>query len=549
MAGTGAAARALPICRTGRRLREAAAQPKKHAAHCRREGPGPAALSLRANCAHPDGRKFRARVYFVVFERRARRTAQVRVCAPIVARLVSADIPAFRFVAVRETRAKVLPGPVDKRFSGGRHSIRARDGLAGRIFAKVTKVNSTTGFITLLALAAIPAGLNAQDLSKYTSFTIEGRPVQVHGFVSQGFGYSDTNNYLTMKTNEGSFGFTDGGLNISAPITDKFRVGAQVYDRNIGNLGRWHPQLDWAFADYRFKDWFGFRAGKVKTVLGLYNDTQDMDFLHTFALLPQSVYPLDLRASTIAHTGIDVYGHISIRRRGDLSYTGYVGSRPFDRYGGYVYGLAALGLQFQNFSARQAGADLRWNNLINGLTFGASFLDQPASGSGTANLQTLAGPAAFPVPVIIPYTIHVNADHRLQFYTEYKRGRLTLDGEYSRETVAGTDNTGLAFALDQRSWYTAAAFRLCKVLELGAYHSWFYPDWKQSDLSLPVNHIFDQAVTANFALTRYWGLKLEGHFMDGYGEPYSFQGFYPQDNPQGLKPKTNLFVIRTGFNF
>ena len=78
-------------------------------------------------------------------------------------------------------------------------------------------------------------------------------------------------------------------------VSDKFRIGAQVYDRKLGELGDWHPSLDWAVADYKVNNWLGFRGGKVKTTLGLYNDTQDLDFLHTFALLPQSVYPTDVR--------------------------------------------------------------------------------------------------------------------------------------------------------------------------------------------------------------------------------------------------------------
>ena len=51
---------------------------------------------------------------------------------------------------------------------------------------------------------------------------------QVHSFASQGFAYSNDNNYLTMDTSKGSFAMTDGGVNISTQVTDKFRVGAQV---------------------------------------------------------------------------------------------------------------------------------------------------------------------------------------------------------------------------------------------------------------------------------------------------------------------------------
>ena len=148
-------------------------------------------------------------------------------------------------------------------------------------------------------LAALPAALQAQQ------FRLFDRSIQVHGFASQAYVYTNENNWLTMTTNnDGSIGFTDFGLNVSTQLTDKFRVGAQGYDRNLGELGQYHPSLDWAFGDYRFTSWFGVRAGKVKTTLGLYNDTQDLDFLRVFALLPQSVYPTDIRDATIAHTGV-----------------------------------------------------------------------------------------------------------------------------------------------------------------------------------------------------------------------------------------------------
>ncbi|HET8546454.1 MAG TPA: hypothetical protein VFL57_00545, partial [Bryobacteraceae bacterium] len=84
----------------------------------------------------------------------------------------------------------------------------------------------------------------------YAQFRVGGRNVQVHGFVSQGFAWSDNNNYLTMNTSKGDFVFTDGGANVSTQLTDQFRVGAQVYVRHIGELGEFRPMLDWAMADY-----------------------------------------------------------------------------------------------------------------------------------------------------------------------------------------------------------------------------------------------------------------------------------------------------------
>src|SRR5271166_183658 len=105
-------------------------------------------------------------------------------------------------------------------------------------------------------LFMVAGGLHAQF-----NFDVDGKQVQVHSFLEQGFGYSNDNNFLTMKTSQGSFAMTDAGVNFSVNLTDHFRVGAQVYDSNVGQLGHWRPELDWAVADYRFKEWFGIRAG------------------------------------------------------------------------------------------------------------------------------------------------------------------------------------------------------------------------------------------------------------------------------------------------
>ncbi len=128
-------------------------------------------------------------------------------------------------------------------------------------------------FRTLALAAALliaPSLLQAQ-----ADFSIGDYKFQIHGFASEGFMYSGNNNYLSAYTTNGSFAMTDAGANISSQITDKFRIGAQVYIYNVGKLGDWRPELDWATASYQFKDWIGIRGGKVKTTFGLFTDTQD----------------------------------------------------------------------------------------------------------------------------------------------------------------------------------------------------------------------------------------------------------------------------------
>jgi len=63
------------------------------------------------------------------------------------------------------------------------------------------------------------------------------------------------------------------------------------------------------------------------------------------------------------------------------------------------------------------------------------------------------------------------------------------------------------------------------------------------------NHIYDETVTARFDITHWWNFKIEEHFIDGYGDVYSAHGFYARSNPDGLKPRTDMLVLRLGANF
>jgi hypothetical protein len=408
-----------------------------------------------------------------------------------------------------------------------------------------------TGF-----LCAAPVALHAQF-----DFTVDGRDVQIHSFASQGFMYTNQNNYMTMNTTSGSFAFTDFGANFSTKLTDNFRVGAQIYDRNIGQLGNWHPDLDWAVADYKFKDWLGIRAGKVKTTLGLFNDTQDMEFLQTWALMPQSTYSLDQRGSMISHVGGDIYGNIALKRLGGLSYTVYGGERPDDPYGGYVYALetsnkkgtdpngipiviastASNARNIYSYSGPVFGSDLRWNTPLKGLLAGASYVDQDPTTKGSY------------IATKIPFLVKTDKDITTAFYAEYTLGGFRFDGEYRRQIndTTSTNSSGAESAptdKDIRSGYLAASYRLTKMLEVGTYYSRFYYNWAYFH-SDPLNHVFDQAVTVRLDLRSYLDLKIEGHFMNGTMPSATIsRGFYVADNPNGLKPDTRLLVIRLGYH-
>lgn len=404
--------------------------------------------------------------------------------------------------------------------------------------------------------------LASHALLGQASFPVFGRDVQMHGFFSQGFVRSNQNNYLTMMTSRGSAAFSDVGLNISTQFTDKFRMGAQVYSRNVGQLGNWVPLLDYAYLDYRLDSRFGIRAGRVKTPLGLYTSTQDADFLRPWALLPQSVYPTDLRSITIAHDGLDLYGSLSLGTAGSLGYAAYAGARPTDRRSGMYYQLQDAGWK-TDISGSMAGADLRWNSPLKGLMIGLSQIFQREHSFLRDGI--LQPTPVHPEPLPLPDIRAVAAPYRTTaVYADYELARLHVSSEYRRTTHA-VDLQGWPLGryvrnLDDSAWFGSVSYRVNQRVEVGTYNSRYYIDHPAAldNPGMPppaksVYHIFDHAVTLRLDLAKFWNLKMEGHFMDGTGDPFSPHGFHVRVNgppPYGtLQPTTNFFILRSGWDF
>lgn len=395
-------------------------------------------------------------------------------------------------------------------------------------------------------LAAVLAALTLSMVLHAQDFKFLNRTVQVHGFASQGYAYSNENNFLTMNTSHGSPAYTEGALNLSMAITDKFRVGGQGYSRKIGSLDDFRPSLDWAYGDYKFAPWFGVRAGKVKTAIGLYNDTQDMEFLHTWALLPQGIYPTDLRTTFIAHTGGDLYGRIPLKKAGKLDYTAYAGQRSFDDREGYYYYSLAHGFNIEGISGRTEGWDLKWTTPVKGLMLGSSWTNLTVHRTGQFTTGATRG---------IKYSIDTTPDRVWVGYGDYNRGKWEFASEYRATQdslllggpVFGP--SGLPYDQSTEAWFATAAYRVMPKLQIGVYHSNLHLDNPANPLNTASNHIYDEVGTARYDVNEHWEVKAEGHFMDGYGDVYSAQGFYSQWNPNGLKPKTNMIVLKASFNF
>ena len=178
----------------------------------------------------------------------------------------------------------------------------------------------------------------------------------------------------------------------------------------------------------------------------------------------------------------------------------------------------------QSYGGLVVGQDLRWTTPLKGLLVGASHMDEFITGAGQVNPSVaLGGP-----DIMLPYGEHSAKDQINQFYAEYTIGNLRLDSEYRRywrdqEVFSGE----FEVTTDVRTWYGAAAYRLSKRLEIGSYYSRFSNNWVSTvpgqveapNQTSPDRHLYDKVVTARVDLNSHWNVKVEGHFMNGYGSP------------------------------
>jgi hypothetical protein len=356
--------------------------------------------------------------------------------------------------------------------------------------------------------------------------------VQIHGALSQGFLFSSRNNYLTTDSSNGSLRWTEGMINFGVPLTNKLRAGLQLHSYSLGQLGQQKVSLDWAYGDYKFNDHLGIRAGRVKTPIGLFNDIQDIDALYPWVLLPQSVYPADMRSFHLAHTGFVVYGDLRLpRKAGSISWQGFAGSRSQDPDEGLVLILKEEGTVLGDASGPTVGGDIRWKPPVEGLILGASY-----------EKSTLKAPAATRQGVLAPGEYKYTTE---DFYAEFERGKLKLDAEWNIEP--SWDRYGVPHYTynPSRVWYVMGSWHFTDKLTAGMYYSQdFGFDTDNRDRHDPGNYSRGPVLNGRYDFNQHFYGKLEGHYVSG-----TANGFYPLNNLGGLANTSKLLAAKVGFTF
>lgn len=414
-------------------------------------------------------------------------------------------------------------------------------------------IKNIVRFIILITMNLHPGILLAED-----------DPVNIHGFVSQGYLKSNHNNYYA-NTEDGTFEFNEMGLYFTTDVTEKLHLGIQFFARDMGRLGNDDVRINWAYADYRFKDFFGIRAGKMKIPLGLYNEYRDMDILRPNIFYPNSMYNESWRDILASIKGIGMYGNLELGIAGKLKYLVQSGVPTVrtdegatdlleDRVPNYIPPLRG---EINSVKVKQT---YTYSFMID-TPFSIKGLKLKSSGAVSEydNLTTLT---SLPGEHIITLGVLFNAAS-----LEYSRGNYTITSEYMHLNfdirLEGWDlNTSMSEPeFTALAYYTSFSYLITDWFEIYLCYSNFYDDKDDRDGSKleGIDHIYrrwyeEYILSMRFDLNTNWIFKIETHINNGtcillnadQGSPVMLDSLGPL---YPYKQHWVLFAAKLSYNF
>lgn len=371
----------------------------------------------------------------------------------------------------------------------------------------------------------------ASNLLAGLCFAADATDIEIHGFASQGYLTTTENNFIT-DSDEGSFEFSEMGINFGKELTDKLRVGVQFFARDFGEMDNNQIIVDWAYADFRFQDWFGLRFGQLKTPHGFYNETRDIDMLRNPIFLPQSVYQEITRSVTLSLQGVGIYGYLDMDALGGFSYQAMYGTQTVGQDSRLSEALIGYPSNVydndeNNIDTKYAGS-FGWDTPLNILRLGVSYNNTKMSLLGHWNRTIVAGAFDIGDPIYMDYDKYANWVYSLEFVWQ----DLMLMAEYIQtkkkfeyklfDTTEKNDSDG-------DGWYVNLTYRFSPWFELGGYYSESHSNYDDPpDLqALPdyYNYLEDICITTRFDINESWTFKLEYHNLTGS------YGLSARDNP------------------
>jgi len=130
--------------------------------------------------------------------------------------ITGAPVGVHRFAASRETCRLI--------------AVRGYGSASGSKAMTHERGRKTPGRLPVAALALVVLATGRPGAAAELGLPGQLPSLQIHGFVSQGFLLTSANDYLA-DSSRGSFEFSEVGLNVTLPATDRLTLGLQVFSR------------------------------------------------------------------------------------------------------------------------------------------------------------------------------------------------------------------------------------------------------------------------------------------------------------------------------
>lgn len=369
---------------------------------------------------------------------------------------------------------------------------------------------------------------------------------EVHGFLSQGLVLSTKNNYL-VESKRGNADFTEVGLNLTEHLTDNLRTGVQLFSRRLGTDGAFAARFDWFYLDYTVANWLSVKVGRIKIPFGLYNATSDIDSARIPILLPQALYPIKSRDYLLAQTGAELYGYVSIPELSGFDYHLYAGTIAISTSD---FGASSAADLQKTDTPYVIGGRLMWDTPLSGLRIGGTLealeldVDLQLKADYLAKLKTdkkvpdsYTGTATLEAPIVLWVASAEYTLNDLHIAAEYSKWRVDL------RPIALLSPHALQMISER--YYGMISYSFNNWLQPSFYAAALYPNIEHRSKRSDVQ--YDYATSFRFDLTKFWLVKLEGHYMSGTA------GLDPALNnnkpKQELAKDWTLFLAKTTLYF
>lgn len=393
------------------------------------------------------------------------------------------------------------------------------------------------------------------SIYSFTANGLELGPVQIHGFLSQGYIFTSGNEYLQGSDSGGTFDFSEAAINFLYRPADRLFFSGQLISRNFGDT--YSNEKDIAI-DYLFvtsnlyttsSNELTLSLGRLKTSYGIFNNSRNIPFTHIGIIPDQSLYNENDRYLTLYGDGISLdfqqrtdFGDFGItyqrakltdNKKDALSTYPEIDPDSVSEFSGVdfdlllrlMYSPANTGLKF-SFSHSKIDADKMY----------MPALYHPQLGNFSRHWSLTAKNNIFSAR-------YINKNYTLT--TEYMN--RTISNSFQDQVLANGMVLNSSLELKSDSIYLQGAYRFTYNIEgFISYHRAIEKTDGVTDYNTPFNKFRKQwVIGADWDVFENTLLKAEMHFIDGNFDIIKEPGI----NQDGIDKKWNMFVMQLSYKF